>query len=178
VGEAVDVAGFEDESSAQLEGIAAEFVLMMAGGAGPLAALEIVAAEKVEEVGFAEVGEFVGLPVLVDEKREVDFGFFLEKACVAGIAETDSGKGGVFFAEGWPMLAQLRDVFAAEDSTVVAEKDNDSRSGFPEGAEADGIAKGVGKNDVGEALAEGFVHEGNDWGKWGGVSRPHSLESW
>jgi hypothetical protein len=53
-------------------------------------------------------------------------------------------------------------VFAAKDSTVVPQEDNDSGSGFPEGAEARGIAKGVGKNDVGEALAEGFVHEGND----------------
>jgi hypothetical protein len=42
VGEAVDVPGAEDEGAAELEGIAAEFVLVMAGGAGAFAAFEIV----------------------------------------------------------------------------------------------------------------------------------------
>jgi len=43
VDEAVDVAGAEDEGAAKLEGIAAEFVLVVAGGFGAGAALEIVA---------------------------------------------------------------------------------------------------------------------------------------
>ncbi len=43
VGEAVDVPGAEDECAAELEGVAAEFVLVMAGGAGAFAAFEIVA---------------------------------------------------------------------------------------------------------------------------------------
>ena len=51
MGEAVDVAGAEDKGAAQLEGIAAEFVLVVAGGAGTLAAFEIVTAEEVEDVG-------------------------------------------------------------------------------------------------------------------------------
>jgi len=66
VGETVDVAGAEDEGTAELERIAAEFVLVMAGGAGALAALEIVAAEEVKNVGGFQVGELVGLAVLVD----------------------------------------------------------------------------------------------------------------
>jgi len=66
VGESVDVAGAEDEGAAELEGIAAEFVLVVAGGFGALAAFEIVAAEEMENVGGLEVGDFVGLAVLVD----------------------------------------------------------------------------------------------------------------
>jgi len=162
VGEAVDVAWAEDKGAAKLEGIPAEFVLMMAGGAGAVAALEIVAAEEVEKVGFAEIGEFVGLAVGVDEEGEVDFGFFLEEAGVAGVTEADGGKGGVLFAKGRLVFAQLRDVFAAEDSAVVAEEDENGGIGFPEGAQADGVAQGVGERDVGETLAEGVGHEGND----------------
>ena len=51
VGEAVDVARAEDEAAAELEGIAAKLVLLVAGGAGALAALEIVAAQEMENVG-------------------------------------------------------------------------------------------------------------------------------
>jgi len=66
VGEAVDVAGAEDEGAAELERIAAEFVLVVARGAGALAALEIVAAEEVKNVGGFQIGELVGLALLVD----------------------------------------------------------------------------------------------------------------
>jgi hypothetical protein len=160
VGESVDVAGAEDEGAAELEGIAAEFVLVVAGGFGAVAALEIVAAEEVEEVGFAQVGEFIGLIVGVDEEREVDAGFLLEEAGVAGVAEADGGEGGVFGEEGLLVFAQLRDMFAAEDSTVVAEEDEDDGMGFPERAETDLVAEGVGKSDACEALAESFGHDG------------------
>jgi hypothetical protein len=160
VSEAVDVAGTKDEGAAELEGIAAEFVLMVAGGAGAFATLEIVAAEEMEEIGFAEVGDFVGLAVLVDEEREVDAGFLLEEAGVVGIAEADGRQGGVLFAEGLLVLAQLRDVLAAEDSAVMAKEDEDCGIRLPERAEANGVAEGVGKNDFGEPLAEGVGHDG------------------
>ena len=127
MGEAVDVAGAKDEGTAELEGVAAEFVLVVSGSFGAVAALEIIAAEEVENVGFAEVSEFVGLAVGVDEEREVDAGFFLEEASVAGVAEADGGEGGVFGAEGRLVFAQLRDVLAAEDSAVVAKENEDGR---------------------------------------------------
>ena len=41
--EEVAIARSKDEAGAKLEGIAAEFVLVMAGGAGAFAAFEIVA---------------------------------------------------------------------------------------------------------------------------------------
>jgi hypothetical protein len=160
VGEAVDIAGAEDEGAAELEGIAAEFVLVVAGGFGALAALEIVAAEEVEQVGFGKVGQLVGLAVDVDEEGEIDAGFFPKEAGVAGVAEADGGEGGAFFAEGWLALAQLRDVFAAEDSAIVAEEDEDDGMRFPERAETDLVTEGVGKSDACESLAKGFGHGG------------------
>jgi len=108
----------------------------------------------VEKVGFAEVGEFVGLAVLVDEEGEVDAGFLLEEAGVVLIAHADGGEGGAFFAEGLLVFAQLRDVLAAEDSAVVAEEDEDDGVVFPERAEADGVAEGVGKGEGREAMAD------------------------
>jgi len=66
VGEAIDVARREDEAGAQLEGMGAEFMLAMAGGAGAFAALEVVRASEVREIGDAQCGDFVGLAALVD----------------------------------------------------------------------------------------------------------------
>jgi hypothetical protein len=132
MGEAVDVAWAEDESATKLEGIAAKFVLVVAGGLGTLAAFEIVAAEEMKNVGGFEAGDFVSLAVLVDEQGEVDAGFLLEEAGVVGIAKADGGEGGVFRAEGLLVFAQLRDVLAAEDSAVVAQKNEDGGIRFPE----------------------------------------------
>ena len=68
----------------------------------------------------------------------------------------------MLFAEGLLVFAQLRDVLAAEDSAVVAEKHKDGGMRFPERAEANLVAEGVGKSDAGETLAESIGHEGND----------------
>ena len=160
MGEAVDVAGAEYKGAAELEGVAAEFVLVVSGSFGAVPALEIIAAEEVEEVGFAEVSEFVGLAVGVDEEREVDASFLLEEAGVAGVTEADGGEGCVFGAEGRLVFAQLRDVLAAEDSAVVAKENEHGRMRFPERAEPDLVAEGVGKSDAREALAEGIGHDG------------------
>jgi hypothetical protein len=79
-----------------------------------------------------------------------------------GVAEADCGEVGVFSAEGLLVFAQLRDVFAAEDSAVVAEEDENGEIIFPEGTEADGFAEGIGEGDAGETVAESVGHEGND----------------
>jgi hypothetical protein len=150
-------------------------VLLVASRTGALTAFEIVAAEEVENVGRLEVGDFVGLARLVDEEGEVDAGFLLENAGVVSVAETDGGEGGAFFAEGLLMFAQLRDVLATKDSAVVAKENEDGGIVFPERAEADLLAKGVEENEVGELFAEGFRHEGHDWGKWRLLSRPRAF---
>ena len=160
MGEAIDVAGAEDEGAAELKGVAAEFVLLVPGGGGAFAASEIVAAEEVENVGRLEVGDFVGLARLVDEEGEVDAGFLLKEAGVVGVSQANGGESGLFFAEGLLMFAQLRDMLAAEDSAVVAKENQDGGIVFPERAEPELLAESVGEDDGCELLAEGFGHDG------------------
>ena len=51
----------------------------------------------------------------------------------------------MLIAESLLVFAQLRDMLSTEDSTVVAKENEDGGIVFPERAETDGIAKGVGK---------------------------------
>jgi hypothetical protein len=57
VGEAVDISRCEDKAATQLKGIGPEFVLMVAGRAGAIAALEIVAPKHVKQIGRTQVGD-------------------------------------------------------------------------------------------------------------------------
>jgi hypothetical protein len=132
VGEAVDISWCEDEAAAELEGILAEFVLVVAGCAGAFAAGGVIAAKEMKQIGGAQVGDGVGLALVVDEQGERDAGLLAENAGVVAVAEADGGEGSAFVAEGWLVLAQLRDVLAAKDSTVVAEKDDDGGLGLPQ----------------------------------------------
>jgi len=134
VGEPVDIAWGEDERAAELQGIAAEFVLLMAGGTGAFAAGEIVAAQQVKDIGGSQVGGGVGVAVLVDQQREIDVRFFAEDAGVVGVAETDGCERGTFLAKGLLLYAQLRDVLAAKDSAIVAKKYDDGGMALPQRA--------------------------------------------
>jgi hypothetical protein len=56
------------------------------------------------------------------------------------------------------MFAQLRDVLAAENSAVVAKKNNHCRGLRPKRAKAGGTAIDVGQRDSRQFAAEGLCH--------------------
>jgi hypothetical protein len=132
VGEAIDISGGEDEAATELEGILAKLVLLMACRAGALAALKIVAAKKVKQICGRQVGDGICLTLFIHEQRKSDVGFFSEKAGVVAVAQADGGKGSAFVQEGLLVFAQLRDVLAAKDSTVVAKKNDDGGLALPQ----------------------------------------------
>jgi hypothetical protein len=134
VREPIDISWTEEEAAAELEGIQAEFVLVMSGCAGALAALEIIAPNKVKDVGRAQVGHGIGLPSFVDQERKIDAGFFAENAGVVAIAKADRGERSALGREFLLVLAQLRDMLAAKNSSVVTKEHNDGRVVFPQRA--------------------------------------------
>jgi hypothetical protein len=158
VDETVDISGQKDKAAAELEGVWAKFVLMMAGGACTIASLEIIWAGEVKQIGGSQSGDDVGLAMLVDQQGKGDSRFFTEKAGIVAVAQTDGGEGGAFVEEGLLVFAQLRDVLVAEDSAVVAKKDDDGGIVFPKRAETDFLTVRIWENDIGESLAESFVH--------------------
>jgi len=109
----------------------------------------------------AQPDRFIGKTLVVDQKREVDPGFFTEEPGITHITQANYGKTRAFLLELFFEFAQLRDVLAAEDSTVVAKEDEHRWSAMPQGTEARWIAVGVRQRNLGQLAAERFRHDGH-----------------
>jgi hypothetical protein len=172
VGIAVHVAGTEDETAAELKGILAQTVLAMTAGLSALSRVSIVLAQQMEQGGLMQLRDAVGFASFVNQEREGDSGVFAEMAGVAEIAQTDDHKLGALLGESLFVLAQLRDVFSAEDSAVMTQEHNYGRSACPKRPEMDRPAVGIGQSQSGQLAAERFWHAGHFQG------RPLSMSSW
>ena len=89
VNEAIDIAGAEDKTRAQLKGIFAEFVLAVSCGVGTFARDCVVATQQVKQVSALQFNGTVSGAVGVNEKRKGDAGLFTEYPRVTEIAHTD-----------------------------------------------------------------------------------------
>jgi len=125
------VAWTEYETAAELKRVLAEFVLPVAGRAGVFAGGIVIRSQHVQQVCLTQAGRMVSLALLVDQQREPDSGLFLEEACVVAVAQADSRQIGAEIVKFVFVFAQLRDVLAAEYSTVMPEKNDHCRLPFP-----------------------------------------------
>lgn len=130
VDEQVFVTRGEDEATAQLQRILAQSVLPMTTRLGPISGGEIVAAQQVAQARRLQAGSAVSLALLVDQQGEGDPGFVTKCAGVVGIAQADGSHVGSGATNLRLEVAQLRDVLTAENSPVVAQK-NQYRGRFP-----------------------------------------------
>jgi hypothetical protein len=158
VRKAIDIPRREDEAAAELKGIRAEFVLMMSCGAGAIAALDIIAANEVQQIRGSQVGDRIGLAMFINQQRKFDTSFFAENPRIVAVAKPDGRDGSASVPEGSFVFAQLRDVFAAKNSAIVAKKNDDRRFALPHRPQADLSAVSVRKNDVCEPLAQSSLH--------------------
>lgn len=122
--EPVDVARAEDKTTTQLERVSSEFVLRMTGGLGASTGLGIVASQQMKQVCALEFHGGVCFAFLVNKQRKSNPCFVTKCACIDAVAESHCGQSRAAIAEGLLMRAQLRDVLAAEDSTIVAQENN------------------------------------------------------
>jgi hypothetical protein len=130
----VHVAGSEDEAPPELEGIWPLPVLAVPGGARTQPGDDVVWAERVDQGRRPELSGPVRLALRVDEEREADPGLPPERASVHEVSEPDRGQMRPTRQELRLLVAQLRDVLAAEDSAVVAEEHEGRGRVGPEGA--------------------------------------------
>ena len=140
-----------------MEGILAQFVLTVAVGHSLLAGGEIVPPEEVEEVSLPQVRDLVGEAFFVDQQGEGDLRLLAEESGVVGVPKTDCGEGCPGFLNLQLMIAQLRDMLAAEDSSIVAQEDEHRGSFFPQGSEANCLAVWVREFNGGEGGGGGGI---------------------
>ena len=74
------------------------------------------------------------------------------------VAEPDRCQRGAGLLDLGFMLAQLRDILTAEDSTVMSQEDHDSGIPLPERAETNFIAAGIGQHDICELCTDRSCH--------------------
>ena len=93
--------------------------------------------EEVEEVRLPQVRDLVGEAFFVDQQGEGDLRLLAEEPGVVGVPKTDYGEGCPGFLNLQLMIAQLRDMLAAEDSSIVTQEDEHRGSFFPQGPEGE-----------------------------------------
>ena len=73
--------------------------------------------------------------MLVDQKWKCDARFFPKQPRVVPVAQPDSREIRTLFFESLLVFAQLRNVLAAANSTIVAQEDKNSGAAFPKRTE-------------------------------------------
>jgi hypothetical protein len=86
-------------------------------GLGP--SLEIIPAQQVQQIARLQFCGLVSLPVGIHQQWKRNASFFPKHAGVIQIAHADRRQRGSGFLELLFVLAQLRDMLAAEDSSIV-----------------------------------------------------------
>ena len=153
MGETVRVARTENKAAAELKRVLAQTMLANPDRFRPLPGTCIVRPKKMEQVGIFQGDRAIGFTLIVYEEGESNTGLIAEVAGVAGIAQTHGRQFGATLFELLFVLAQPRDVLAAEDSTIVTEKDDHGRGIGPERPEAYRLAINVGQRNVCELAA-------------------------
>jgi hypothetical protein len=67
----------------------------------------------------------IGPPVFIDQQWKLDSRVFAEHRGVVYVTQADSSELGAFLSKLGFMIAQLRHVLTAKDSTVMSEKNDD-----------------------------------------------------
>jgi hypothetical protein len=158
---AVHVAGAKDETSPQLKRILSQLVLMMTCGPHAFSARGVITAKKMQKVCGPESGGTVGAALFVDQQGKRDAGFLAEHACIMTVPQSDGGQGGSLVTEGLLAFAQLRDVLAAENSSIVAKEDDYGWGSGPQRAESNFAPVGIGERNLCECGAERWLHDGS-----------------
>ena len=164
------VAGREDKATAELQWVLAEPVLFVAGSLGAAAGLHVVTAQQVQQGSVAQADSFVGLAFVVDEKRELDTRFLAKEFRIAGIAQSHNSETCAFLLEFFFGCAQLRNMLAAKNSTIVAQEHQDSRAALPKRAQARRLAFRIRERNSGEFAAIGLSHAGHSLGRASALS--------
>jgi hypothetical protein len=158
VSKAVDVARTEDKATAQLKRVLAQAMLTVSCGACSLAGDRVVTAQQVKKRATAQAGHAISLATLVDKQRKRDGSVFAEHARVVLVAESNGRETRTLLPECRFVFAQLRDVLAAEYSTVMPQEDKHGGAFCPKRTQHHAGPVRIRQNDAGETPAKRLLH--------------------
>ena len=133
-------------------------MLLVPGFARSLARFRIVLAEQVKNVAGFQLRDVVRLAFFIDQQWKSDARFLAKLARVDRVAKPDRGERSSFLANGLLVGAQLRDVLAAENSSVMAQKNNHRGLFVPQGTQPDFPAFAIRQCNKGQPAAERVFH--------------------
>ena len=131
VGHKVHIARSEDETSTKLERIFAQLVLAMPAGLRPLSRQRIVFTQQMKQCSFLQAQRPIRLSLLIDQQWKLDSCLLTKRTGIVSIAQPHSRQCRSLGFELLLVFAQLRNMLAAEDSTIVAEENHDCRMFSP-----------------------------------------------
>lgn len=158
MGEEIYVAGTIDETPAELERVITQTALAVSALSSTQSGGEVEGPEQMEQGSLPEPRSAVGCALLIDQKRERDTRFFAKGAGVLHVSQPNGRYSRARLPDRAFVLAQLRDMLPAEDSSIVAKKNNHGRRRVPERSQSDLISVGIGQGDIGERRSQGFRH--------------------
>jgi hypothetical protein len=106
-----------------------------------------------KERALQQTHSAISLPLCIYQKWKRDSSLLAKNLGVVCVAQAYGSQPSTFIAECLFVVAQLRDVLAAEDSSVVAKEGDHHRLVGPERAEPDSPSVRVGQDDFRELLA-------------------------
>lgn len=127
----VNVPGTENEAPAELKRVRTQLMLSMTGGLRARPGLGVVTSKQMEKIRRLEAGSAIREPSLVNQQRKRDSSLLAKEAGIAHISQTDGGETGAPGSQRLLVLAQLRDMLAAEDSSVVTKEDDYGGAALP-----------------------------------------------
>jgi len=132
----VHVSRSKNEAGSQLERILSQLVLPVAGGFRPGTGLRVVRAQQMKKICRLQFRRFVRFAVGVDEQRKSDAGLFLERPGILHVAQANGRQFGSGLREFALVLAQLRDMLAAENSAIVPQEHHHGGTRLPQRSES------------------------------------------
>ena len=133
-------------------------MLGVAGGFSSGAGLSIVASQQMKQVRAFELHRGIGFAFFINEQWEGDARFPAKSASIDAVAKSNGCQCRTAVSEGLFVSAQLRDMLAAEDSTVMAQESYDRWLAHPQRTKADFFAVYVRQGNHRKATIEGAVH--------------------
>jgi hypothetical protein len=148
VDEPVYIPRREYKTPTQLERILPQLNLLESLLFRTLPIRRVISPQQMKNVCLPQLRRFVRFPPVVDQQWERYTGLFAKHARVVRVAQPDRSQVRALLFKLSLMLAQLRGVLAAEDSTIVPQEDDHRRPFRPQRSQLNYLAVTIRQTDI------------------------------